>query len=102
MTEKGWKKLSNTLRYIGFVWAGLIFVVLTALTGYYSATRPHVPQSAYHWTVQLHWSVSPPSYGTAAEDDLLITLFWCGFYSVVPISLAEAIRIYKLDGWRKQ
>ena len=72
------------------------FLLLTSFTLYYSATRPHSPNPELGWTVELNWT-HPTSYGTPQDQSLLITIFWLGFMSVVPIALGEAIRIYVLE-----
>jgi hypothetical protein len=102
MTEKMWRIIYKMLRFAGFAGCATTFLLLTALTGYYSANRPHVPQPEREWTVQLYWSVAPPSYGTVAENELLLTVFWSGIVFFLVIAIGEAIRIYKLGGWRKQ
>lgn len=102
MTEKRWSSICKILRLCGFTGCLAAGLLLMALVGYYSANRPHAPQSEHDWTVQLYWSVSPPSYGTAAENELLLRVFWSGFLFFLIIASGEAIRIYKLGGWRKQ
>ncbi len=102
MTKRSWRIIYRILRFTGFVGCLATGLLSMAFIGYYSENRPHVPQIEHNWTVRLYWSVSPPSYGTAAENHFLFSLFWTGFSFFVIIALGEAIRIHKLGGWRKQ
>lgn len=100
LTEKHWKFLYKVFRYLGCVGTIVIGVVSTALIGYYSANRPHVPQPDHKWTVPFNWSFNCPSYGTAQENARLISLFWWGISFGIFFAIAEAIRIYKIKGYK--
>ena len=102
MTEQRWRIIYKIVRLAGAAGCVSTFLLLVVLTGYYSANRPHVPQPEHGWTVRLNWSVAPPSYGTVAENELLLKVFWSFLPFFLVIAIGEAIRIYKLGGWRKQ
>jgi len=100
LTEKHWGFLHKAFRYIGFAGCAIVSIWLTILIHYYSVNRPHVPQPGHEWTVRLEWSISPPSYGTADENARLISLFYWALGSFILIAIGEAIRIYKLKGYK--
>ncbi len=77
----------------GFI---VIFLSLAYLTGYYSAYRPHTPQTELGWNVHLTWT-HPASYGNAQEESLLISLHKSLFPFFLLIALGEIIRIYIIE-----
>jgi hypothetical protein len=97
MAGKNWKILSRALKLVGFGGCLVDFVLSISLIAYYSVTRPHVPQPAREWDVKLYWSFIPPSYGTAGENEFLLSMHWWFFSFFVLICLAELIRIYVLE-----
>jgi len=100
LAEKHWRFFHKAFRYLGCVGTIVIGVMSMALISYYSANRPHVPQPEHGWTVPFNWSFSYPSYGTAQENDRLISLFWWGISFGIFFAIGEAIRIYKLKGYK--
>jgi hypothetical protein len=97
MAEKKWKILSRALRVLGFGGCLVDFVSSISMIAYYSVTRPHIPQPGREWDVKFYWSFIPPSYGTAGENEFLLSMHWWFFLFFVLICLAELIRIYVLE-----
>jgi hypothetical protein len=98
LNEKTWRFIAKVLRFIGGAGCVVVFSWNLLLIAYYSITRPHIPQPIYDWTIQLKWSLSYPTYGTASENAFLIHLFNSFFIFFSILAASEAIRIYKLGG----
>jgi len=96
LNEKSWKFIAKVLRFIGGAGCFAVFSWYLLLIAYYSITRPHVPQPINDWTIQLKWSFSYPTYGTASENAFLIHLFSTFFIFFSILAASEAIKIYKL------
>src|SRR5258707_1276031 len=96
LTRDQWRILSKTLQILGGVSFFALFLTLSALVAYYTVMRSHVPIPELGWTVRLDWSLSPPSYGTAQEEALLLSLFQWFFPSFLVIAAGKAIEYYKL------
>ena len=91
-----WRAVARILQIIGAVGFVVIFLCSFILIGYYSAKRPQVPQPERSWTVGLTWT-HPTRYGTAQEENLLLSLHWWTIAPFALIFLGEAIKIYLLN-----
>jgi hypothetical protein len=96
LTRDQWRILAKTLEILGFVCCFAVLLTLAALTAYYTVKRSHTPIPELGWTVRLPWSMAPPSYGTAQEEALLLSLHWWFFPPFLVIAAGKAIKYYKL------
>ena len=94
-SETQWKVVVKGLRIIGVAGCGVSFVSLLALTGYYSAVRPHAPAPGSGWTIPVPWSGWPHAYGTAQEKTVILRLFQMFFPFFVLLATASAIETYR-------
>jgi len=97
LTRDQWRVLAKTLQIVGGGCCLVLFLANQVLIAYYTVKRPHIPIPELGWTVRLQWSWAPPSYGTAREESLLLSLFWWFFPSFLIISAGKAIEYYKLN-----
>jgi hypothetical protein len=75
-----------------------MFLCGFALIGYYDAKRPHFPQPDRGWTVGLTWT-HPTSYGTAQEENVLLSLHSCSIVPFALIWVGVAIKVYLLNDY---
>ncbi len=97
LTRDQWRILAKTLEILGGGCCLAVFLTSQVLIAYYTVKRPHVPIPRLGWTVQLYWSWSRPSYGTAQEEALLLSLFRWFFPPFLIIGAGKAIEYYKLN-----
>ena len=93
-----WRLVARALKAIGTIGFILSFACWLLLTSYYSAKRPHAPQTERGWTIVIEWT-HPPSYGTAREASRVQRLFllFIPFFGLM--ALGEAIKTYKLNDY---
>jgi hypothetical protein len=96
--EKKWRAVASTLQLLGAVAFAVMFLGSLVLIGYYGVKRPTKPQPEHGWTVALTWT-HPTSYGTAQEENLLLSLHWWTMASFLLIGAGAAIKIYLLDDY---
>jgi hypothetical protein len=97
LTRDQWRILAKTLQILGGGCCIVVFLTFQILIAYYSVKRPHVPRPQLGWTVRLYWSWAKPSYGTAQEEALLLSLFRWFFPPFLIICAGRAIEYFKLN-----